>query len=168
MVEFLDHRGGLTTDAVHLKEWMEAQFMEADKANDVEKLNNLSGPIAHYYVNVFKTGFVKPERWFAETVSFARNAWEIMQYVEQKAAKELEVAEAAQTAKVQSNAVADELQKFKESIAMQVAELEKANADLQAKLNAALASKPGRKPKAETSEPTADEKPEEAEATEEA
>lgn len=165
MVDFLDHRGALTTDAKHLTEWMEAQFAEADRTNNIERLNNLSGPIAHYYVNVFKTGFVKPERWFAETASFARNAWDIMHYVEQKAAQEAEIAEAAQAAKAKSDGVADELTKFKESVAAQVAELEKANAELQAKLEAALSAKTGRKAKAEPAE--TEDKPE-AESTEEA
>lgn len=166
MVEFLDHRGALTTDAKYLVEWMEAQFLEADAKNDLDRLNNLSGPISHYYTNVFKTGFIKPERWFAEMSTFAHRAWEIKDLVERKAAEQAEIAEAAQSAKTKSDSVADELQKFKESIALQVAELEKANAELQAKLEAALAAKAGRRPKAEVAEPT-EEKPE-AEATEEA
>lgn len=163
MVEFLDHRGALSTDGKQLQEWIVAQFQEADKASNLEQLNSLSGPIAHYYVNVFKTKFITPERWFKECESFARNAWDIKVYVEEKALKEAQTAATANEANTKADTIADELRKFKESVAEQVAELEKANADLQAKLDAALAAKAGRKAKPET-----EEKPEAEVASEEA
>ena len=132
---FVDN-GAITPDGKRLVEFVVAQFEEADRENNVAALNNLSGPIAEYYVNVHKLGSLTPEKWLKDMSHSARNAYDIMQYVEAQALKESAAAQAtADTANAVSGLEA-ELTKLKESIAEQVAKLEQENVALRQELEA--------------------------------
>lgn len=150
--------GYLTSDGKMLVEWIEAQYTAIDlpgeKAN-LPAINSLSGPIAEYYSIVYKTHAKTPETWVRDFPQSARNAYDIMKYVEGEALKQ-----AAKDAQVQENTeknaeLENKFAKLQESIAAQVDALEKQNADLQAKLDAlATLAKPEKTSKKKTAADT--------------
>lgn len=117
---FLNSDGTMTKDGDTLTEWIEAQFSGIDAANDVQALNRLSGPIADYYVNVYKLHSMTPERWLKEHGnSFAPSAHGIMTWLEAQMATEQRNAETA----TKADKVADELESLKAQLAEAVAEI---------------------------------------------
>lgn len=117
---FLNSDGTMTKDGAILTEWIEAQFSGIDAANDVQALNRLSGPIADYYVNVYKLHSMTPERWLKEHGnSFAPSAHGIMTWLEAQMATEQRNAETA----TKADKVADELESLKAQLAEAVAEI---------------------------------------------
>lgn len=133
--------GALTDDASRLIEFMEAQYTEADRTNDLVTLNHLSGPIAEYYTLVAKLGMKSPSAWFRDFPNSARNAYDLMKWVESEAQKTEQIAE--NTAK--TNSIADEFQKFKEAMEKELADANARIAELTAK-----SAKKDAKPKDET------------------
>lgn len=118
---FLNSDGTMTKDGAILTEWIEAQFSGIDAANDVQALNRLSGPIADYYVNVYKLHSMTPERWLKEHGnSFAPSAHGIMTWLEAQMATEQRNAETA----TKADKVADELESLKAKLAEAIAEIE--------------------------------------------
>lgn len=101
---FTNPDGTMTEDGRALIEWMEAQFIEADRANDVTLINSLSGDIKHYYVNVYKmnkmTGgqsALTPEVYLRDYKnSFVMSNWRNFQYTRQQAEQKDKLAEATQ------------------------------------------------------------------------
>lgn len=104
--------GHLTTDGQQVVEFMTAQFEEADKTNNLTKLNSLHGPIAEYYTLVYKLHMKTPENWMATLPQSARNAHDLMQYVAEEARKSAQVAENTQT----THTLEQELTLFKASV----------------------------------------------------
>lgn len=117
---FLNSDNTPTKDGENLIEWIEAQFRDIDAANDVYALNRMSGPIADYYVNVYKLRALTPARWLGEHAnSFAPSAYGIMKFIEEQAATEQRNAETA----TKADAVAAELETLKAALAEAVAEI---------------------------------------------
>lgn len=118
---FLNSDNTPTKDGENLIEWIEAQFRDIDAANDIVALNRMSGPIADYYVNVYKLRALTPARWLGEHAnSFAPSAYGIMKFVEEQAATERRNAETADKA----DAVANELEALKAALAEAKAEID--------------------------------------------
>lgn len=117
---FLNSDGSKTKDGEYLTEWIEAQFKDIDRDSDLLALNRLSGPIADYYVNVYKLAAMTSERWLHEHAnSFARSAYSIMKFIEDQAATEQRNAETA----TKADAVASELESLKAQLAEAIAEI---------------------------------------------
>lgn len=117
---FINSDGTPTKDGENLIEWIEAQFRDIDAANDITSLNRMSGPIADYYVNVYKLKAMTPARWLGEhSRSFAPSAWGIMKFIEEQAAVEQRNAETA----TKADAVASELEVLRAQLAEAVAEI---------------------------------------------
>ena len=159
MVKYPDfvQDGQLTPDGGHLLEFMVAQFEEADKSNDVNRLNSLHGPIAEYYTLVHKLGLKSPANWMTTMPQSARNAYDLMKYVESVAERDAKV----DATSGKADEIADQLAAFKESIdeemqAMrdEIERLTEANKKL---VEADTPSpKPARKKRAATVEPVED------------
>lgn len=111
--------GQLTPDGGHLLEFMVAQFEEADQTNDVNRLNSLHGPIAEYYTLVHKLGLKTPANWMSTMPQSARNAYDLMKYVESVAERDAQVDATASKADV----IADQLAAFKESVADEMSKM---------------------------------------------
>lgn len=155
MVKYPDfvQDGQLTPDGGHLLEFMVAQFEEADKSNDVNRLNSLHGPIAEYYTLVHKLGLKSPANWMSTMPQSARNAYDLMKYVESVAERDARVDETADKA----GEIADQLAAFKESVD---AEMRKMHDEIERLTDAnkklaevsAPAAKPARKKRGTTAE----------------
>lgn len=121
MVKYPDfvQDGQLTPDGSHLLEFMHAQFEEADQSSDVNRLNSLHGPVSEYYTLVYKLGLKTPAGWMATMPQSARNAYDLMKYVESVAERE------AQTEQIvdKTSEIAQQLETFKESIAEEMSQM---------------------------------------------
>lgn len=137
MNDLLSSNGALTPDGARLIAWIEAQFAEADKSNDLGRINSLAGYLSYYYVNVHKLQAMKPEQWIAEHLhSGAAAAWRDMTYFEEVAREQAEK-EAKQQEQVTG-------------IAGQIEALQKALAEAQAEI---AALKEAKQPEAEPEKP---------------
>lgn len=86
---FINSDGFPTEDGYKLIAWMEAQFTEADKSNDVALINSMSGDVQHYYVNVAKLKTLTPEAWLRDyRNSIARSAYRNYVYTQEMAQRE--------------------------------------------------------------------------------
>lgn len=138
---FLNFDESLSDDGRKLVEFIESQFVEADRTNNIEALNNLSGMIGHYYVNVFKLKSMTAERWVKDYPNAAHNAWAAKEYHEAKAQESQTVAETAAT----TNTLVDELNKFKESVTAEMQALREEIAKRDEEIATLKAAKPAKK-----------------------
>jgi hypothetical protein len=139
--------GVMTTVGSQLVEWVEAQYLQFDKPGadaNIAALNSMPGPIQEYYTIVHKMHVVTPTKWLEGFTQSARNAYDIMKYVEAEAAKEQQVQETA----AKTDDLEAKFARFQESVAEQVAKLEGENAALRDEL-AALKSAKAETPVAE-------------------
>ena len=143
----------LTREGEHLIEWIEVQFAEADRSNDLMRLNSLSGPVAEYYTLVAKLGLKTPKAWIESLPQSARNAYDLMKYVEAQAAQAATVDKTAS----QADTIANELAAFKEQMS---AELAKRDAEIERLREATTTRKPRKGKDAEADEPVTTETPE--------
>lgn len=126
---FLNSDGTPTKDGAQLVEWIEAQFRDIDAKNDIVALNRMSGPIADYYVNVYKLRAMTSQRWLGEHAnSFAPSAYGIMKFIEEQAATEQRNAETA----TKADQVAGELEVLQGKLAEALAEIERQGAEINA------------------------------------
>lgn len=157
----LVQNGALTNEGQTLLDWMEAQVKDFPTMNALQ-LNSQSGYLKEYY-SLTRSKSLTPIRWLESFTSSALNAYEVKNYLESKAAQEAEAANKLAETSEATNKIEAELKAFKESIAQQVADLEKQNAELRAELEK-KANKGGRPAKAK--DETDSEAPAEGEATE--
>lgn len=135
MPSFLNSDRTLTGDGQKLVQFIEAQFHEADAANDVTRLNGLPGTLQQYYINVYKLKSHTATQWLEEFGrSWAQDAWRFMEYIE---------AQAAQTQAVTENT--DRTAKLTEGLDELKAQLTAAMAEIEA-LKAARDAKPEETP----------------------
>lgn len=139
---FLNLDESLSDDGRKLVEFIEGQFIEADRTNNIEALNNLSGMIGHYYVNVYKMKAMTPDRWVKDYPNAAHNAWAAKEYLEAQAQESQTVAETAAA----TTTLADELKALKESLMAEIQQLKDEKAELAAKVETLEAAKPEKKP----------------------
>lgn len=125
----LHQEGHLTREGEQLVEWIEAQYAEADRTNDLPFLNGMSGPFKEYYALVAKTRALTPLAWVRDMSSSARNAYDLMKWVEAKAAESAAVIE--NTAK--TNDIAAQFEAFKEAMTKELKEANDRIAELTAK-----------------------------------
>lgn len=116
---FVNLDGSLSDDGKALVAYIEGQFIEADRTNNLEKLNNLSGMIGHYYVNVFKSRTMTSERWVKEYPNGAANAWSAKVFTESQQQQAETVAETA----TKTGDLATQLNALKESLAAEMNDL---------------------------------------------
>jgi hypothetical protein len=137
---FVNIDGSTTEDGRRLIDWIESQFVEADRNNDVALINSLSGEIKHYYVNVYKlnkmtggdSNGLTPGKWLSDyRNSIAMNAWRNFQYTEEQAVRESQLDQT--TAKTEE--LAKGLNDLQESLAEQFKKLAEDNATLRAELD---------------------------------
>ncbi len=154
---FLNFDESLSDDGRKLVAFIESQFVEADKTNNLEVLNSLSGMIGHYYTNVYKLGTMTADKWVKEFPNAAHNAWASKEYLEAKALESQQVAENTET----TNTLVDELKAFKESMAAEIEALRGEIAKRDEKIAALESAKPAKKPaKTEDTTPEKGEEPE--------
>lgn len=136
---FVNLDGSPTEDGRRLLAWIESQFEEADKTNDIALINSLSGDIKHYYVNVYKlnkltggvSGGLTPEKWLSDyRNSIAMNAWRNFLFTEQRAEQKSQLE--ATTAK--TDALEAGLKEFKEALLGEMEKLREDNTTLRADL----------------------------------
>lgn len=140
--------GVVTPDGLHLIEWIEAQYTSYDKPGadaNIAALNGLAGPVVEYYVHVNKLKLT-PAKWMESFPNSARNAYDIMKYVEEQAQKEAEQAAMVTATADKASVLESELAKLKEALEATIAKLEESNAALLAE-NAALKTQPVETPK---------------------
>lgn len=147
-VHFLNLDESLSGDGQKLVEFIESQFIEADRENNLEILNNLSGMIGHYYVNVYKARVMTPERWVKEYPNGAMNAWAAKAYLE----SQQQQAETVQETATKTSDLENQLNALKESLATEMQQLRDEIAKRDVEIEALKASK-GKKPVARP-EPT--------------
>lgn len=137
---FVNIDGSTTEDGRKLINWIEAHFVEADRANDVGLINSLSGDLKHYYVNVYKmnkmtggeSGGLSASQWLSDyRNSIAMGAWRNYQYTLDQAVKESQLE--ATTAKTEE--LATGLNELKEALMGQMSKLQEENAALRADLD---------------------------------
>lgn len=125
--------GQITQVGLQLIEFIEAQYLPYDGPGDsanLAALNALSGPFSEYYTIVGKMKAKTPKSWLESFPQSAKNAYEVMKYVEEKAN-----AEAAEAAKLnetvdKTSKLEAALTELKETLNVKVAELEAANKKL--------------------------------------
>lgn len=120
--------GQITQDGQFLLEFMHAQFDEADKSNDVARLNSLHGPIAEYYTVAYKLGLKTATGWFESFPQSARNAYDLMKYVESVAEKDAKLDETAD----KTNTLSAELLQVKEALETELETMRAEIAELKA------------------------------------
>jgi len=112
--------GYLTPEGLKVKAWMESIFVEADKTNDLAKINSLSGHVGSYYLHAYKGGGkgfgVTPEQWFAENKSSAMAAHRDMLYFEGLEAQEAERVAAINENAQTTSALAEKLEALREQV----------------------------------------------------
>lgn len=116
MVDFLKQDGTPTTEGAAVLGYIHEQIKAADDPNDKTKMNALSGPIRHFWVNVV-AGKTMTESAYLRDYPYAVGAvWSIV---------EAERAEKAQEAAQQEsqNAFAEEFKKLREQVEAQAKEL---------------------------------------------
>ena len=134
---FLSYDGTLSGDGQALVAFIESQFVEADRTNNLDLLNSLAGNITHYYVNVYKAKTMTREQWVKDYPHGAMGAWSAKLYTEAKLAESQAIVDTAQ----KTTTLEAELQKLKESVAETVAKLEGENAALRTELDSLKAPK---------------------------
>lgn len=153
---FVNLDGSTTEDGRRLIDWIESQFVEADRSNDIALINSLSGDIKHYYVNVYKmnkmtggdSGGMTPAKWLSDyRNSIAMNAWRNFEYTQQQVVRQSQLE--ATTAKTEE--LASGLNELKEALLEQMGKLQEENAKLRADLDK-LTPKSKRKAAAEADE----------------
>lgn len=118
MPDFVARNGELTPDGQRLIAWIEAQFKDADKNNDLSRLNGLSGYLAYYYVNVHKLRAITPAQWLEEhRHSGAAAAWRDMLYFEEVARKEAEQQAAVVETRTELSGLAEQLEALRQELA---------------------------------------------------
>lgn len=145
MVDFLNGNGTLTPEGAAVVAYLDEQVKLHDDPADKLKMNQASGPVRMYWVNVKQAGMLT-ETEFVRDYNYAAGAiWSILEA--QKAAE----TNAQQTQESQSALVA-EMTKLREMVEAQAAEL------------AALkeASKPAPAPKKKADKPAEDDAESEA------
>lgn len=148
-VHFLNLDESLTEDGHELVDFIESQFVEADRVNNIEVLNNLSGMVGHYYVNVYKAHAMSPERWVKEYPHGAANAWAAKTYLE----SQQQQAETVTGTAARTNDLAMQLEAFRESLEAEMQALRDENTKQAAEIEA-LKNKGKKPPKTEpTPEP---------------
>ena len=147
--------GNITADGQKLLEFVVAQFEEADKKNDLGRLNSLHGPIAEYYANVYKMHTLSPLSWLERFGQSARNAYDIMKYVEAQVLKETQQTATIENTADRTKALEDNLKKLSESVEEVQQKLQDEINALRAENEALKAKKPvGRPAKAAATEET--------------
>lgn len=125
--------GQITQAGLHLIEFIEAQYLPYDLPGEqanMQALNSLSGPFSEYYTVVAKMGAKTPKSWLESFPQSAKNAYEVMKYVEEKAAaEEAEKAKLTETVD-KTTALEAALNELKETLNTKVVELEAANKKL--------------------------------------
>lgn len=136
-------------------------FLTPSAETNINDLNGMSGPFVEYFSIVASMGRGTTQakhNWLKGFNQSARGAYDIKRYEEAQALKEAENKETA----TKTNTLETEFAKLKESVAVQVADLEaqnKALADEITALKSAAAEKPastGKGAKAAKTEPAAD------------
>lgn len=126
--DFVSPRGDLTLDGERLIAWIEAQFAEADRDNDLDRLNRLSGYLAYYYVNVHKLRAMTPAQWLQEHLhSGALAAWRDMQYLEEVTRQTAEQQEIVRQADSRLASLTEQLEMLRQELAaasQRIADLE--------------------------------------------
>jgi hypothetical protein len=140
MQQFLKFDNSFTDEGRALIAYIEGEFMEADKVNNLEILNNLSGMIGHYYVNVFKAKAMTPEQWVRDYPNAANAAWGAKQYRESQQQQAETVAETA----TQTSSLAAELTAFKEAVQKELDALKAENAALKTQVESGNKKKPAK------------------------
>lgn len=122
--------GTLTDDGQRVIAYMESACREAEAKDDVEALNALSGPIKHYYVNVFKLKLLPAWHWLED---FGNAAQAILRNItEAEAAQQEAVADKAAV-----SALAESLEEVKAALALAMAKIAQLEAESEAAEDAA-------------------------------
>lgn len=124
---FINSDGSPSEDGQKFIAWMEAQFIEADQANDIRLINSLSGDIQHFYTNVYKMRMLTPEAWLRDYKnSIARNGYRNYLYAQEQVQQQSQLEATTQKAvelETGMNTLKEALAEQKESYEKQMAEL---------------------------------------------
>ena len=157
--------GELTPDGKAVLSWLEGQVAPFDVAGaNVTQLSQMSGYLKEYYA-LTRSKARTPQAWLETFTSSAQNAYEAMKFLETKAAEEEAAKQKLSENSEATNKIAAELEAFKktirESVAEEVARLERQNAELRAELDK-KANKGGRPAKVAAPEPEPEDTEDEA------
>lgn len=136
MVELVQN-GFVTPDGKRVIDEMNRQIEEAEKAQDIEALNKLSGHVKHYYVNVCKMALLSEAEWLRDHSYGAGVVFSALEEAAQEAAEKQEIKDG-------QNAITEALESLKAQMQAQIDAL---------KTELAEARKPkGRKQQTETTD----------------